>query len=758
MRHFYKVGLVLLPVIMLALSGCSSSSTGSGSSDPFAGNSTDTGAGSKVGTIFGNVSTATGRAGITLTTDRATVDVNNGQVLVTAKIVSGGAALAGVPVSFSIVAPLNGPATIEAGLTTVTTDSNGTAVTRVSTGNTLSTTNVIVSASAVIGAQHATANTTFQIVRGTGIIAFGSIPVASANINPNFEAFQAFQQQIPIKLTDANGNPRVGAAVTLSVYTNSGTASVVFGQPTIVTDASGAAIFNATVSVASLAPGLTSVNSIIFKAATGDAVPVVAYAAGYYSLTSVAPNATLPTITLTTDRAVYDSNSGVVTATAKVFRDGLAVSGVPVTFTSLSGPVTAGYATPVTDKNGLSVATFTIASSTAITEAIIQATTTFDGNSYIAYTQFQVNGTDPTALPIPTVIMTLTPDITKVDANNGTVALNANLIYGADYLAAKPDGSQSFITHGTTIPDLPVTFTVIAGPATITGSTLQTDKNGNSKAILTTGNSLITTDVIVQATTVFDGKTYRAYTTIQLVRGTGVIAFVTTAIPSDPSGTLVTLSNTEKYNSSAPSILFRQLIPFKVTDSNGNPRVGVPVTLNIYSQSGSSDVVINFLKNGVIEPTAKTVTTDSAGSGIFNVTVTIPVPVTPGLRFTDGIVYQAVTNDTIPLTAYGGFVVSSYREPAPDVPIPDLMASPATGFFAATDVAGAALQFTISGGTRPYTVTASNPARVSVTLQPDGVTAIAILQDASQWTGTVSFSVLDAKGVGAKVTPLIHRN
>lgn len=773
MHYLRSWFLLILVAAVLTLAGCGSSSSGGGTpSDPMAAT-----AGGSGGTpIFGNIDPGTGTTGITLTTDRTTVDVNNGQVLVTAKLVNNGVAVGGVPVTFSIVAPTNGPATIDSGLTTVTTDSNGEARTLITTGSTLSTTNVIVSASAKIGTQVALANTTFQIVRGTGVITIGAIPVKSTNVDSSMVSTQVFQQQIPIKLTDANGNVRVGAPVTLSVYTKSGTSSITFTQPTISTDANGVAIFDAIVSMTAPAAGTTSVESVIYKATTADTNPIVAYAAGYYSVTSTAtvasssepniilttdstsydvndgsvlatakivrsgvplsgvqvtfnvvapvngpatvesglgtvttdsngiavtrittgdvsaitnviikatatigtqtptatatfqlvPNlATQPTITLTTDKAVYDASNGTVTATARINKYGAAVSGVTVSYSVLSGPVSVTYATPVTDKNGTSIATLTVGSAKAASNAIIQATATIENKQYIAYAQFQVNGYDPTALPVPTLNMILTSDITQVDVNNGTVMLNANLLYGSDYLINRVDGTQAFITAGSHVSDQPVTFNVIAGPATIAGSTPLTDKNGNAKAILTTGNTLITTNVIVEVSTLFDGKTYRAYTTIQIVRGSGVIKFITLKQPTDPDGTLVTLPYTVSFDSPATTVTFPQLIPFKVTDSNGNPRVGVPVTLDVYSQSGVSGIVINYLKNGVVEPSANTVTTDSAGTGIFNITVTAPVPVTPGFSYSEGVVYKAVTNDAIPITAYGGYLVTVTREKAP---------------------------------------------------------------------------------------------
>ena len=324
----------------------------------------------------------------------------------------------------------------------------------------------------------------------------------------------------------------------------------------------------------------------------------------------------------------------------------------------------------------------------------------------------------------------VTTDVAAVDANNGQVLATANVVSG-----------------GVPVPGVPVTFAILApinGPATIeTGlTTVTTDSNGAAITRITTGNTLATTNVIISATTTIGTQTAVADTAFQIVRGTGAISFGT-----------VTLTNSEKYNSAATAIVFRQLVPFKVTDSNGNPRVGVPVTLSIYSQSNTSPVIIDFLKGGVVELTANTVTTDSTGSGIFNTSVTAPVPATPGFVYTDTIVLRAVTNDSIPLTEYGGVMVASKREPAPDTPavISPIVISPTTGFFATTDVAGATMQFTISGGSPPYTVAATNPARVSVVLQPDGVTAIATLLDASQWTGSVSFSVLDKNGTGASL-------
>lgn len=281
----------------MALAGCSGSNGGdSTASDPLA---SAAGAGAP---IFGTISSATGKSGISLTTDRSSVDVNNGQVLVTAKLIVNNVAVSGVPVTFSIKAPTNGPATIEAGLTTVTTDSNGIAVTRITTGNTLVTTNVIVQGTGTINDQTATATTTFQIVRGSGIIKIGTdglLDPLSSTVDPNLVSGERYLQQIIFKVTDSNSNPRVGVPVTLSLYSQTGASTVIIdylktpitepNQQTVTTDSSGLGIFNVSVTVAAPPPGLTNWDSIVYKAVTNDAIPIIAYVGGAYSVTSKLP-------------------------------------------------------------------------------------------------------------------------------------------------------------------------------------------------------------------------------------------------------------------------------------------------------------------------------------------------------------------------------------------------------------------------------------------------------------------------------------
>jgi hypothetical protein len=598
---------LMASLLMVSMVGCGGGSGGT-SSGPFGG---------------GTTAPVTISTGLVLSPNLTTVGANGGQVVITATVVNNGVVVSGAPVTFKIVAPTNGVAALNQGV--VNTDTKGQAVTTITTGNSSSTTNVIVSGQVVVGAQTFTANTTFQIVRGaTGTITFTTLASTnSAAVDPNSQSIQVFRQQISFKLLDANGQPRVGIPVNLS-YTLSGIASVSI-PASVTTDSVGIGIFTAEVTMDAAAAD----SFVIYKATTDDVPPVDAYASATYSVTtSTSTNAA--TIGLTA--AQTSANSGSVLVTAKVSRNNQGLSGVPVTFRIIA----------------------------------------------------QTNG-----------------------------------------------------------------------PATISPGldTVTTDSNGEAITLISTTNMSAVTNVILQASS---ATGIRATSTFQIVPTLNTaqagITFLTGAGTSDPNGTLTTLTHTEPYNSSWQQATFNQLIPFKLTDAVGNPRSNVPVILDVYSQAHSSFVVIDYLRNGFIEATANTVTTDSAGMGIFNVTVTVPVP-SPGGVFTDGIVYQAKTNDSVPFVKYGGFTVTSIRTQSPNATT--VTVTPGSAHFISTDPALTTLQFAVSGGQQPYTVIASNPSLVSVAVR--GATVTATLVDASAWTGSVSFSVIDSNGTAALAAPTIAR-
>lgn len=343
-------------------------------------------------------------------------------------------------------------------------------------------------------------------------------------------------------------------------------------------------------------------------------------------------------------------------------------------------------------------------------------------------------GTTPVTAQDPKVNLSVTPDQQQIDANIGTVLLSAKLFSSADLTYIDPvTGDVLLAKAGDPLPNKAVTFKILAGPATISYTTPVTDKNGISTAVLTTGNVNYTTNVLIEASTTVDNNIYRAYTSFQVVRGTGVITL---------SSDNITLDKTVDIQFSGQQFEYLQSLPFKVTDSNGNPRVGVPVTLSVDNQlTGTAAVRINN----------PTVTTDSAGRGIFNIGVKMTAP-SANVINSDSIIFKAVTNDANPLVAYGVLMASlTTGSPKP------LSVNPLLAHFSETDTAGAKQYFTISGGVTPYTVIATTPARVSVALLSDGHTVEATLVNASLWAGAVSFTIRDAYGTVATLTPNIYR-
>lgn len=337
--------------------------------------------------------------------------------------------------------------------------------------------------------------------------------------------------------------------------------------------------------------------------------------------------------------------------------------------------------------------------------------------------------------------ISLATDRTTIDANIGQVLATATVVD----------------SKGTGIAGVPVTFSVTAGPATVAPSlvTVNTDAKGKALTVIVPGNTLTTTNVILMASMVYSGNTAFSYGNFQIARGTGIIKFVT-----DPVGAAETFlyQMDKSIDSNSGGAVFFQQIPFKVLDANGNPRPGVPVTMSVYSHASNSAalliqpsvVTIDYLQNPVGEPSQQTVTTDSRGEGIFNVTVLAYAP-GAGLAVGDSIVFKAVTNDTNALVGYVGLQTTLSETLA--VGSASLKISPQTASFLASDVAGATRSFGISGGSTgaAYTVSSSNPNLVTVSLSGTS-TAVATLADASAWTGSVFITVTDSTGATASAT------
>lgn len=331
------------------------------------------------------------------------------------------------------------------------------------------------------------------------------------------------------------------------------------------------------------------------------------------------------------------------------------------------------------------------------------------------------------------VVTSVTPPFSNTSSATGKYAISLSVDpptvdagVGQILATAKVQG-----TDGAAVADQQVSFSVIAGPASIvqTLASQFTDANGQAVTIVTPGNPLSTTNVLVMAETTINGKAIRAYAPFKIVRGTGIVSFITSKNPTDPDGTLTTLDKTVEANFAGTSFEFMQQLPFKVTDANGNPRVGVPVTISIENQ------LTGKATTGFRNPT---VVTDSAGKGIFNIGVFMTAPPT-GVTHTDSIIYKAVTTEAsgVPaLTSYTGFVVSMTTNYVPLSIVPG-----EAGFGSASSI-----RLTISGGVKPYTVKSSAPSLVSATLLPDGSGVEAALLDTTAWTTPVKISVTDAAG------------
>lgn len=221
------------------------------------------------------------------------------------------------------------------------------------------------------------------------------------------------------------------------------------------------------------------------------------------------------------------------------------------------------------------------------------------------------------------------------------------------------------------------------------------------------------------------------------ISGAGAITFETVKTSTDPDGTLISLSYTVPSSYAGTYWTFPQLLPFKVTDSNGKPRVGVSVTL---SQSSN----LNNLATSNVLP--QTVTTDSTGAAIFNVGVRMQAPLAPGVPSIDTIVYQAVTNEPDPLMTYGSFEVTMYTS------MSTMTVAPASQAFAATDIAGATRTFTVFGGDGSYNAASSNSSLVTASITGTTLTATLVDDSTPAWTDTVTLTVTDGSGHSATAT------
>lgn len=291
MRHVFKSAFILLPVLLLSLAGCGSSS--SGNSDPFAPGSGDPTTPIGAGTVLSYNLVLS----VTPTTGTGSTVGPNSTVIATAILTdSAGNPVANQPIKFESV---EGPVTINPDI--VNTDSNGKAINFLRAGSTTtSAIDVILKASSTVKSQPVTSVAIFKIMRSeTNVIKFmttknptdpdGTLNTLKVVLDavPLPSPPRMILQQVPFQILDNNGVPRSRVPVNIRIYSdvngespNSppgtvGECNVFLDSPettvlTVTTDDTGLGIFNAGVILAVPQMGSENSCSIIYKAESTD--------------------------------------------------------------------------------------------------------------------------------------------------------------------------------------------------------------------------------------------------------------------------------------------------------------------------------------------------------------------------------------------------------------------------------------------------------------------------------------------------------
>lgn len=241
--------------------------------------------------------------------------------------------------------------------------------------------------------------------------------------------------------------------------------------------------------------------------------------------------------------------------------------------------------------------------------------------------------------------------------SSGTTTVGANSTVIATATLKDSDGNP--------VAGQPIQFEEVSatpGDASVTiPAPIVPTSSGVASTFLNTAATTVNKDVIIKASTSIGGQTISAVSIFKIARSTGnYIDFITTKETTDPDGNLneesVTIDAIDPVQ--IPSYNILQLAPFQVLDRNGIPRTLVPVQVSIYSLLGGCTVF-----NDSPESSARTVTTDNTGLGVFNSYVTVPTP-PPGSKHSCSIMYKATTPDPYAteasdqLFSYGAYIVT----------------------------------------------------------------------------------------------------
>lgn len=633
MRQLCRLGWILVPVIM-ALTGCSSNSSGTSASDPFA-------SGTPGGSVQGNGSAS--NYSLTLLPSKTTA-LTNEQSIVTATLKDASSnPIPNQTVYFSISA---GPAT--AVTTSVRTDSNGVALAFIRTGTTDVTTNVIVQGSASVD--------------NSSVVGYGSFQVSPGNANlistklslslPSFTARPSEELLVTATAKDSSGNPLANQVVRFSVAT----------LPAVMVNSSATTDSHGIATAVVRAGNPTGIANVIVQAETTvNANQVVAVIP--FQIVPATTAAASYTMTLTPGKQVVaNSEEFFVTATL-IDASGVPVTNQPVNFQVASGEALVIAGTANTDSTGKAITRVQALNPAFTSSVILQASATLNGSTVTALAPVQVV-TQPYQ-PSP-LRVTLSGD-------KSTVGINSDLLLSVSLIDQQ--------SPPVPVQNQQVTFSVVAGPATVIDQNVSTDSTGKAYCRVKSGVADSSSSIIFKASATVFGVEVRAYTTVQLVRQNSyVINFLSSAEASDPSGNLNTLSATVPAEYPSSYVVFKQLVPFQVLDNNGVPLPNLDVSIRVFNFGRNPDTIIELVPpwpGAVVtfppDDTAITVRTDDHGMGIFTCNVSLWT-YGPGSTNTESVTYRASATiaanagnqlpANLDLAAYGGFIATVTQEKA----------------------------------------------------------------------------------------------
>jgi hypothetical protein len=621
------VTVIVAMLGILPMAGCGSSSGGY-TGDPLAKNP---------GNGSSTPAPSTASYTVTVTPAKLAALTNEEQIITATVKDSSGKPVANSDVYFTIAA---GPASVIT--SRMATDSNGVALAFIRTGTTSATTNVIIEAATKLGAGNVTGYGNFQVSPGDAnqIGTKLSLAVTSFAVKPN--------EQVVVTTTakDASGNALTNQQVNLRIA--AGPATML--TATATTDSNGSAV--ALVQAGNPA----TLSNVIVEART---------TVNNNEVTAVIPFQVVPqgkttqsyTMTMTASKSPVDNNEEFYVTAMLQDSGGNPVITQPVTFNIATGPATVNTPKVGTDSTGKSIATIRAGNPAFTSAVIIEASAV-------------VNGTLVTALaPVQIMTKIFSESVLIMDlvSDKPTTGINSDVL-----LKATITDMQS---QPKPVQNQPVKFSVVAGPATITDATMDTDARGTAVSRLRIGTVNSSSNVVVKASAKVNDVEVSAYTTIQIVRQNSyIINFLTSKAPDDPDGNL----NTLKYEIKEPSyqgyVEFKQLVPFQVLDNNGIPKPNLDVTIEVYNYGRNPDTVVMLIPPYPGAPvtfppdrTKVTVRTDDHGMGLFACNIGMKAP-GPGLSNTESIIYSAaatISPENISLLSYGGFLAVVTQVPAP---------------------------------------------------------------------------------------------